>query len=328
MRVRHRYREIQLSALVSVVLCALAESSVAQVLDSPEQFLLQEFDSHLQPLSATFLPDTVVAFEEPDRAPVEWHSMLTNIPGDFFQLGQATISVEHIPTLVGLVGVTAILIYKDRPTYVETRRAYHHSPFVREASDLFAETGYGKYHFGLAAGFASYGLLFKNDRAVRVGSQMIEAVLATGICVQTLKHITGRESPIVATRHRGRWKFFPSWREYNRAQASYYAFPSGHISTAMATLTVLTENYPEQSWLKPVGYTWVGLVGVGLVAKGMHWYSDLPLGVALGYAFGKFASGDERASVSASVSRSQRLQLSLHPMFNDETPGVRLALQF
>jgi len=33
-----------------------------------------------------------------------------------------------------------------------------------------------------------------------------------------------------------------------------------------------------------------GIVGIGLVAKGMHRYSDLPLGAAIGYPIGNLVS--------------------------------------
>ncbi|MBA4320784.1 MAG: hypothetical protein C0412_20530, partial [Flavobacterium sp.] len=57
-----------------------------------------------------------------------------------------------------------------------------------------------------------------------------------------------------------------------------------------AFLTVISENYPEAKWLEPVSYGILGLLGISLVAHDMHWYSDLPLGIAIGYSFGKIIS--------------------------------------
>ena len=67
------------------------------------------------------------------------------------------------------------------------------------------------------------------------------------------------------------------------------AFPSGHLATVMATVTVLADNYPEKKWIKPVGYSVVGLVGTAMVGNGVHWVGDYPLAIGLGYVFGKVA---------------------------------------
>ncbi|MEP7219905.1 MAG: phosphatase PAP2 family protein, partial [Bacteroidota bacterium] len=113
--------------------------------------------------------------------------------------------------------------------------------------------------------------------------------------VQFLKHTTGRESPFCATTPTGRWALLPNQIEYAKHVPHYDAFPSGHIATALATLTVISENYPDQQWIKYIGYPVVGAVGVALVATSIHWWSDLPLGIALGYHFGKIVSSHGRS---------------------------------
>ena len=58
----------------------------------------------------------------------------------------------------------------------------------------------------------------------------------------------------------------------------------------MATVTVLSSNYPEKKWIKPVGYTVMGLTAWAMMNTEVHWISDYPLALALGYLSGKISS--------------------------------------
>lgn len=285
--------------------------------DEPELFQFKLDDNQLA-LSAARLQNQPLP---------SWHQMITRIPSDWYQTGKNLLQIESIPQVLGLAALTGTLIVTDRQTWPATRRVYRNSEDAREASDYMVALGDGRLHFGIAGAFAAYGFLAGDNRALRTASQTVEAVVATGIVVQVLKRVTGRESPVMASRHRGRWKFFPNLKKYHENEPVYYAFPSGHISTAMATLTVISENYPEHRWIKPVGYSLVGLLGVGLVAKGMHWYSDLPLGVALGYMFGKTISTPEGIEV-AKIPGAKPIQMSLSPAFDLEGGGIRFSMAF
>ena len=256
-----------------------------------------------------------------------WHDMVTNLPSDWARFSVLTIRPGTLPILAGLTLVTGALIASDKGTWRATRRAYEDNRFVHSISDVAVSVGDGTYQFGLAAGFAVYGFAASDHRALRTASQTTEAILACGLVVQLFKHISGRESPAVATRDNGAWRFFPSIKEYHSNQSRYYAFPSGHIASGMATLTVLMENYPEATWMKPVGYTAVGLIGVGVVARGYHWYSDLPLGIALGYAFGKLAANPEGWG-SVSGENASTLSFSIAPVVSPQGSGIGLALSF
>ena len=257
-----------------------------------------------------------------------WHSMLSEIPADIARLGDLSVSSKSIPTVASLGLLTISLIATDHQSYRSTRHLFRESKSFNEFSDYAVALGDGRLHAGIAAAFAGYGLIADDSRALRTASQTIEAFLATGITVQLLKRISGRESPICATRNQGRWKFFPHPSTYEKNQPSFYAYPSGHISTAMATLTVVAENYPRQTWIRPVGYSMIGALGIGLVAKGMHWYSDLPLGIALGYIFGKTAVNPDATEISE-VSSNGGIKVSVTPSFDAQGgSGVRLAVNF
>jgi hypothetical protein len=93
----------------------------------------------------------------------------------------------------------------------------------------------------------------------------------------------------------------------------------------MAAVTVVSENYPEVLWIRPVGYALVGLVGISLVNRGYHWYSDLPLGITIGYAFGMIASHPERDDVSAA---SNSPSLVITPAIHSSGGGIQVSLAF
>ncbi|RZL09668.1 MAG: phosphatase PAP2 family protein, partial [Hymenobacter sp.] len=112
-----------------------------------------------------------------------------------------------------------------------------------------------------------------------------------------LKRTTGRQSPFRSTQDRGRWFFLPSYNTYQRNVSNYDAFPTGHLATAMATVTVIAENYPEYHFIRPVGYGLMGLLGYAMLNNGVHWASDYPLGIALGYGFAKIAVRNGRTRV-------------------------------
>jgi hypothetical protein len=115
----------------------------------------------------------------------------------------------------------------------------------------------------------------------------VQATVATGFMTQFLKRTTGRESPFRATQAGGHWRPFPKPSTYQTHVPMYDAFPSGHMGTMVSTYVVLTENYPEKKWIRPVGLSIISLVGLAMINNDVHWASDYPLAAGMGYAFGK-----------------------------------------
>ncbi len=166
-------------------------------------------------------------------------------------------------------------------------------------NSVFYFLGDGYTHASVAIGFLTYGLLRHDNRAAQTASQLGTAILSTGVIVQSLKRLTGRQSPYVATQDRGEWNLFPSYSTYQSYVPNYDAFPTGHLATAMATVTVIADNYPEKHFIRPLGYGLMGLLGYSMLNNGVHWASDYPLGIALGYAFAKIAVRNGRTRVAA-----------------------------
>ncbi len=286
--------------------------------------LYQSTFAQTQPESAT-VDSTSHLSGQPGS--LRWYTMFANIPHDWVRFTRITLRSSNLPIFVGMTVLTGALIATDDETWKLSDRFYRHSVTVRDGSDFFEFMGDGRPQFGLAAGFALYGFALSDQRALRTGSQLVEAILASGAVVQLLKHVTGRQSPYVSTEPRGVWDFFPNQIDYHKHVPSYDAYPSGHIATAMATLTVVAESYPEWKWVRPVGYTIIGLLGVSMVNTGIHWYSDFPLGIALGYSFGMLAAHPEGLPAETTPDHKAPT-VSIAPVVNALGTGLGCTVSF
>jgi hypothetical protein len=161
---------------------------------------------------------------------------------------------------------------------------------LRRPNDLgstFYFIGDGWVTLGLSGGFLTAGLISKDQRELTVASELLQGILLTGITTQLIKRLTGRESPIKSESPGGKWRFFPSTKTYQGNISKYDAFPSGHLATTMTTFMIISENYSEYTWIKPVGYTMMGLLGFQMVNNSVHWISDYPLAIGIGYMLGR-----------------------------------------
>ena len=141
---------------------------------------------------------------------------------------------------------------------------------------------------GMFYGIAKFN---KNDlRALNTSNELVECLLSVGVTTQTLKRTTGRQSPVRALatgNDGGAWHPFPSFSAYQKNTPNYDAMPSGHIATFMATVTIIATNYPEKKWIKPVGYSLMSVLAFNMVSGKVHWASDYPIGILIGYVMGK-----------------------------------------
>jgi hypothetical protein len=250
---------------------------------------------------------------------------LQRLPGDFSIYLSETFRVKNIWKMGAIGAVTALMVAYDQPIVDEAQRLgrqWHISNKegldayftiaglpVRGPTDLGSAMyfiGDGWTHTLVAAGFFTYGLAAKNNRALQTASQLAEGMITTGlISVQFLKHITGRETPNRASAPGGVWRLFPNQIDYHKRVPRYDAFPSGHLATAMMTVTVIAENYPEHRYIRPLGYTLMTIVSFQMLNNGVHWISDYPLALSMGYAFGKIAVRRGRTEVDDGHSTGQ-----------------------
>lgn len=241
-----------------------------------------------------------------------------NVPLDLYQLGKTSFSKKNLPKLAAILGGTAILVAFDQPIldagqqfgrYINldpTRKSKtvieaNFGSFKVDVLDLPQNLNSAIYFLGegwpsilIATGFYGYGLAANDYRALQTTSQMAEMFFTLAITTQFLKRITGRESPFRAMsdgsgKPGGSWHLFPAPLHYQQNVSLHDAFPSGHLATAMATITILAGNYPDNKYIKPVGYSLMGLLGYSMINNGVHWISDYPLAIAIGYTCGKIA---------------------------------------
>jgi membrane-associated phospholipid phosphatase len=237
-------------------------------------------------------------------------SFLRHIPGDLFEIAKTPFETNNLEAMGIVAASTAILLPFDQrimntigkssqqiglnPTPEYDRiigvRAKALVKWPDNLNSAFYQLGEGTPTLGLTAMLFVYGKIAKDARSSQTATDLLEAYLSMGITVQTLKRISGRQAPFKATVPGGRWQPFPPLSKYQRRTTEYDAFPSGHLATMMATTTVLAENYPEKKWIRPVGYILTGLTGWSMINNKVHWASDFPLGLGIGYIAGKLAT--------------------------------------
>ena len=258
----------------------------------------------------------------------EWHAAISNIPGDWLRFARIAFVPRYAPIMAGTAGLTVALVAADNEAWQRSHQWYTGSETVKWLSDKVEFLGDGRPQFGLAAAFAAYGFVAKDSRALTTGSQIVETILASGTVVQVLKHITGRESPFVSTRPAGKWDLFPNQIEYAKHVPHYDAYPSGHVTTLLATVTVVIENYPEWWWARPVGYAAVVGLAVSMGNTGIHWYSDYPLAVVLGYSFGMIAAHPLELGGLSPESKPGEPALSVAPLIEPSGAGIVVSVSF
>jgi membrane-associated phospholipid phosphatase len=270
-------------------------------------------------------PDSILSLSGINQVDIQWYTMFANIPRDWGRWYDISFRKERMDDWLIIGGLTIATILTDDITYTPSARFYNSSPEAKKWSDFCANIGDGTTQFALAGAFGAYGLAFKDQKALRTGSQIVQAVLASGAIIQVLKHVTGRESPFVRTTPTGVWKILPNQVDYHRYVPHFDAYPSGHICTSLATVIIIAENYPDVKWIRPAGYTFTTLVGLGMLANGIHWVSDYPLGLFIGYYFGMLAAHPEGLPIADS---DDGMKVHILPNITPMGTGVSLTIRF
>lgn len=237
-------------------------------------------------------------------------SVLTDLPNTGLETLNYSFSKQSIPWWAAIVSSTAILYHYDEDLIrggqrqgramgigneEKTKTAFNVGPYpiLRLPSDTGSTLyflGDGWTHTTIAAGFFLNGYFGNNIRPYNTSLQLVHGMFLSTFFNQFLKRTTGRESPSMASTERGAWRPFPDPYYYSRATAKYDAFPSGHVMTATLTFSVISMNYPEYNMvIIPLGTVWVGALSWQMLNNGVHWASDYPLGIAMGYVSAKMA---------------------------------------
>jgi len=227
-------------------------------------------------------------------------------PSDLVSFGKYVVQKENLWQSLGALGTTAAMVpFDDNITHTASRigsginwdEQHSYSKVGGVLRIIPNDINSAVYYIGnggttmlLSGAFFAVGKITNNYRALTVSNELVEVIFSVGATTQIIKRITGRQSPVAAFEYgsdTGHWTPFPSFSAYQNETPFYDAMPSGHVATFMATLTVIAENYPEHKWIRPVGYGLTGLLAFEMVSSEVHWASDYPIAILIGYAMGK-----------------------------------------
>jgi hypothetical protein len=214
-----------------------------------------------------------------------FYSIFTKIPDDYSTFGQQLMKREELLPISLTLG-SSVLLYADDQHLWEMVSNTNKSSGYQHFWNNVELVNSGYFQIATTAFFFTWGTL-GDERALRTSYQIARGILSSGIIVQIMKRATGRESPNKQTEPRGHWAGYPGESAYGRDVARYDAVPSGHLQSAVVTFMVIADNYPEQKWIPWVGWPMMGLFAYSLPASNIHWWSDIPIGVYLGYRFAK-----------------------------------------
>ncbi len=255
--------------------------------------------------------------------------VFTNLPADWAEWAKREFRAERIPIYLGVGAATVAMVVYDEPAIQPFKKEYKKPGIIHTWFDISEFTGEGWFQFGIAGAFAAHGFLTDDSKSLSTAVQTTEVIFACGGVVQLLKHLTGRESPCLESEPRGRWRLFPNPIAYQKRVPMYDAFPSGHVATATATLTVIMENYPDEHWIPYVGIPLITSLAVAMMGQEIHWISDYPLAVVLGYSFGKVVADLHKGHVSQDTSENSKLIPEAEITFlQGFTPGLSLTWRF
>jgi hypothetical protein len=273
-------------------------------------------------------------------------SFLTHAPGDLGLFCKNSFRRDNVQRLGLIMAGSAVLFAFDQHINDEAKRfagRIHLSddnktrtvatvagfPIYAPANlgSALYYLGDGSVHFMITGSFLTFGLIRSDNRALQTSSQLAEGLITVGVATQILKHITGREYPGQATADRGVWRFFPNQVQYHKHISKYAAYPSGHLATAMMSVTVLADNYPNSRWIRPLGYSLMTVLGFQMLNIGVHWASDYPVGLAIGYTMAKIAVSRGRKIVHKSVGEAPTglKSLCVFPIWSPERMGLALS---
>jgi hypothetical protein len=288
-----------IQVIIFSVLCSFQQNGFAQITDSLDQAIIKKVEKKSEQ-EYVFSDGTIRTYYKP-----RFLEIITKAPNDFLQTNVDFIAKDHAWYLGGALASTLALLPVDQQITDQSRSWAQKNGFSPDNiygklgpfENIPQNIGAGFYLVGngttiilLTTGFTTYGLLKNDYRAQATASGLMESLILSGVFAQTLKRITGRESPYIARANGnsgGNWNPFPSFAAFAKQTPHYDAVPSGHLTTIMAGLTVIIANYPEYKWIKPVGYTLLAGMCFQMIQSEVHWASDYPIAVFMGYFIGK-----------------------------------------
>ena len=145
------------------------------------------------------------------------------------------------------------------------------APKAEDKTWQFVSNSSGKIDLALPVGIFIAGYINHNDAIKNKGAEMGISYLANAILTQTFKNTIRRARPFEA---------YPDLI-FKKSSGGGYSMPSGHTSSAFATATSLSLNFPKWYVVAPA-FTYAAAVGYSRMYLGVHYPSDVLAGAILG----------------------------------------------
>ncbi len=204
----------------------------------------------------------------------------------------------------GFVGATTVLATQaDQPVrdvvQKNSGKYFYSAPIVfgRIMGELYTPVA-------LFGGFATYSLITGDVKARKIAYELGQASLYGGAFVFLTKILVGRSRPFV---NEGYAHFRPS---FSIVDDPYHSFPSGHTTISFLIATVLSRNV-EPLWAKVLLYVPAVLTATSRVYQDQHWTSDVIMGSAIGYFFGKWVVDQHEANDDAAAGTKDKSGLQI-----------------
>jgi len=156
------------------------------------------------------------------------------------------------------------------------------TPFLSNLSYYgFQPWGSGVYTLPALGILYGVGAIMKNDKARYTALKGGEAFLFGFVADQILKQLTHRHRPYQDNPPN------PYQWDGPFEPVSNTSFASGHSTAAFAVAAVIATSYAKTIWVPLVCYTVAGLTAASRVYNNDHWFSDVFVGSAMGFAIGR-----------------------------------------
>lgn len=186
-----------------------------------------------------------------------------------FRAGQRAHTFKKY--VIPFVAVSASLVATDQ----RTADLWPNTQDQQKWSGRISQLGASYTLAGISGGSYLLGRVSGNNRLREAGILGLEALGHSQVAVFVMKQITNRERPI---NNEGGRSF---WRGGN-------SFSSGHAASAFALATVFAYEYRDNIAVPITAYSLAGLVSVSRLGARRHWVSDIAVGGAIGFLFGRF----------------------------------------
>jgi membrane-associated phospholipid phosphatase len=190
--------------------------------------------------------------------------------------------------------ITAAVMHFDGDIDEWARVQKQKHNWINKSSPVITRFGgdWGVYSV-LAAGAIS--AVCKNEKGVQTSLLATQAMITSGVWVNIVKILTGRERPIAdytfSKSAAGAWYGpFAAWDQdlaVRKPVSAFDAFPSGHTATVFSIATVFATQYSDKKAIPVICYSAATLVGISRLTEHEHWASDLFVGGLMGYLCGK-----------------------------------------